>query len=92
MIPLAVDRTVVICDWLFAPDVLAAGVDVAASVELFHRVNVQDFDACERCQPNMASRAYREGGLLVPSEHHIGAFHKWLRARVDPLVPDGSPR
>jgi len=92
MIPLAVDRTVVICDWLFAPDVLAAGVDVAASVELFHRVNVQDFDACERCQPNMASRAYREGGLLVPSEHHIGAFHEWLRARVDPLVPDGSPR
>jgi Rieske 2Fe-2S family protein len=88
MVPLAADRTVVVCDWLFAPDVLAEGVDVTASVELFHRVNLQDFDACERCQPNMDSRAYRKGGLLVPSEHHIGAFHEWLRGLVDPVLAD----
>jgi Rieske 2Fe-2S family protein len=88
MVPLAADRTVVVCDWLFAPDVLAEGVDVTASVELFHRVNLQDFDACERCQPNMDSRAYRKGGLLVPSEHHIGAFHEWLRGLVDPVLTD----
>jgi hypothetical protein len=28
------------------------------SVELFHRVNEQDFAACERCQPSMSSRSY----------------------------------
>ena len=44
-------------------------------MELFDRVNQQDFDACERCQPAMCSRVYRDGGVLVPSEHHIGAFH-----------------
>ena len=27
----------------------------------------------------MSSRVYRNGGVLVPSEHHIGAFHDWLR-------------
>lgn len=74
MTPLAADRTTVVCDWLFAPGV--TGVD--ASVELFHRVNEQDFAACERTQPGMASRAYRDGGVLVPSEHHIGAFHSWV--------------
>ena len=53
----------------------------AASVELFHRVNRQDFDACERCQPAMSSRVYAEGGVLVPSEHHIGEFHDWVHAQ-----------
>ncbi|MBC3841305.1 aromatic ring-hydroxylating dioxygenase subunit alpha [Streptacidiphilus sp. 4-A2] len=82
MYPLAADRTVVECDWLFLKDVVAAGRDLSRSVELFHRVNVQDFEACERCQPAMDSRAYRDGGVLVPSEHHIGAFHEWVTRRL----------
>ncbi|MFG1604043.1 aromatic ring-hydroxylating dioxygenase subunit alpha [Actinoplanes sp. NPDC049265] len=80
MFPLAADRTIVECDWLFRPDVVASGTDLDASVELFDRVNRQDFEACERCQPGMSSRSYRTGGVLVPSEHHIGAFHDWVKA------------
>jgi hypothetical protein len=34
------------------------GHDLSRSVELFHRVNEQDFAACERCQPSMSSRSY----------------------------------
>ena len=82
MYPLAADRTVVECDWLYAPDVLDSGHDVSRSVELFHRVNVQDFDACERTQPAMSSKAYRQGGVLVPAEHHIAEFHHWVLARL----------
>ncbi|MFI6905879.1 aromatic ring-hydroxylating dioxygenase subunit alpha [Nonomuraea sp. NPDC050394] len=82
MFPLAADRTVVECDWLYHPDVVAAGADLTHSVELFHRVNAQDFDACERTQPGMSSRAYRAGGVLVPSEHHISAFHQWVNHRL----------
>jgi Rieske 2Fe-2S family protein len=77
MFPLAADRTLIECDWLFLPEVIEAGTDVSASVELFHRVNAQDFAACERCQPTMTSRSYAKGGVLVPSEHHIAAFHEW---------------
>ncbi|GAA2343202.1 aromatic ring-hydroxylating dioxygenase subunit alpha [Streptomyces kunmingensis] len=87
MFPLAEDRTVVECDWLYAPEVVASGADVSRSVELFHRVNVQDFEACERTQPAMASRAYRDGGVLVPTEHHIGIFHGWLREQLDADQP-----
>ncbi|MEW2130026.1 aromatic ring-hydroxylating dioxygenase subunit alpha [Streptomyces sp. NPDC005435] len=83
MFPLAEDRTVVECDWLYAPEVVASGADISKSVELFHRVNEQDFAACERTQPAMSSRAYRAGGVLVPSEHHIGGFHSWLLAALD---------
>ncbi|GAA4225879.1 Rieske 2Fe-2S family protein [Streptosporangium album] len=82
MFPLAVDRTVVECDWLFREDVVAEGRDLGPSVELFHRVNAQDFEACERCQPAMSSRAYARGGVLVPSEHHIGVFHDWVLGRL----------
>jgi len=78
MFPLAADRTTVVCDWLFDPGVLESGQDVSLSVELFDRVNRQDFDACERTQPSMSSRAYRHGGVLVPSEHHISEFHEWV--------------
>ncbi|HEX2823817.1 MAG TPA: SRPBCC family protein [Streptosporangiaceae bacterium] len=71
MYPLAADRTTVVCDWLFSPQVVETRQDISRSVELFDRVNKQDFDACERTQSSMTSRAYRDGGVLVPSEHHI---------------------
>ena len=84
MYPMAPDRTVVECDWLYTKDVVAQGRDVSRSVELFHRVNEQDFDACERTQPAMSSRAYRKGGVLVPAEHHIADFHEWVVSRLGP--------
>ncbi|WP_200936600.1 aromatic ring-hydroxylating oxygenase subunit alpha [Rhodococcus sp. Leaf278] len=83
MYPLAADHTLVECDWLYLPGVLASGRDLQKSVELFHRVNLQDFEACERCQPAMSSRKYRDGGVLVGSEHHIGIFHDWLKDRIE---------
>jgi Rieske 2Fe-2S family protein len=83
MFPLATDHTIVECDWLYSKDVVATGKDVSRSVELFHRVNEQDFEACVRTQPAMSSRAYRDGGVLVPAEHHIGAFHDWLQSKID---------
>ena len=78
MYPVAADRTVVECDWLYLPGVVESGKDLSRSVELFHRVNEQDFDAAERCQLASSSKAYAQGGVLVPSEHHIGLFHEWV--------------
>jgi glycine betaine catabolism A len=83
MFPIGPDHTRVECDWLYLPEVIESGVDLDASVELFHRVNLQDFDACEATQPGMSSRTYQHGGVLVPSEHHIALFHDWVRAQLD---------
>ncbi|MEU1620160.1 aromatic ring-hydroxylating dioxygenase subunit alpha [Streptomyces sp. NPDC005722] len=87
MYPLAVDRTVVECDWLYLEEVVAEGRDLSRSVELFDRVNRQDFEACERCQPAMSSRLYAKGGVLVPSEHHIAGFHDWVHERLGTAQP-----
>ena len=82
MFPVSAERTIVRCDWLYLPEVVDSGADIARSVALFDRVNRQDFDACERCQVSMDSRSYARGGVLVPSEHHLGEFHDWVRERV----------
>lgn len=51
-------------------------------MEPFRRVNEQNFAACERCRPAMNSSSYADGGVLAPSEHHIGEFHDWLLKRL----------
>ncbi|QKV97069.1 aromatic ring-hydroxylating dioxygenase subunit alpha [Streptomyces sp. NA02950] len=77
--PVAPDRTRAVCEWLFPADVVDSGdYQVDDAVALFSKVNEQDFAAAEWCQPNMSSRAYREGGVLVPSEQtQIGVFYQW---------------
>ena len=80
--PVAADRTTVICEWLFSPEALAQAPDLDPTVELFDRVNRQDFEACERCQLGAASRIYAHDNVLVPVEHHLQAFHDEVRAAV----------
>ncbi len=82
--PVAPDLTTVTCEWLFPPETVA-GYDVADTVELFHLVNEQDFAATEACQPNMKSRSYARGGILVPLEQEIIGrwYYDWYRAAMD---------
>jgi Rieske 2Fe-2S family protein len=80
--PLAADRTEVVCDWLFAPEALAAQPEIAPTVELFDRVNLQDFEACERCQLGATSRLYADDNVLVPAEHHLQRLHDMVRAAL----------
>ena len=81
--PLAVDRTEVVCDWLFAPEALADGPDIEPTVALFDVVNQQDFAACERCQLGAGSRVYAHDNVLVPAEHHLQRLHRELRAALE---------
>src|SRR5260221_14375920 len=79
--PVSPELTTVTCEWLFPPETVAA-YDMNDTVELFHRVNLQDFAAAELCQPNMKSRAYAGGGVLVRSEERrVG---KECRSRWSP--------
>lgn len=79
--PLAADSTLVECDWLYPRDVVQdTSYDLSDSVAIFDAVNRQDFDATERCQPNMASRAYQDGGVLAPAEKlTITQWYDWYR-------------
>ena len=82
--PVSPELTTVVCEWLFPPETVAAH-DLDDTVELFHRVNQQDFAASEWCQPNMKSRAYAGGGVLVPTEQEIIGrwYYRWYRESME---------
>ncbi len=79
-----------VCEWLFPPETVARH-DLGNTVELFHRVNQQDFAASEWCQPNMRSRAYAGGGVLVPTEQEIIGrwYYRWYRESME-LIRTGD--
>ena len=83
LIPNGPGRTVIMCDWLFDPQVMArADFDPMDAVEIFAIVNRQDWEVCELTQLSMGSKAYRSGGVYVPEERHIRAFADFVLERV----------
>jgi len=81
--PKGPDRTRIVCDWLFDPAVVQEpGFDPSDAVDFWDLVNRQDWEACELCQANMASRAYRNGGVYAPTEVHIRRFNDFVLARL----------
>jgi Rieske 2Fe-2S family protein len=90
--PLSSGRTRVTCDWLFeAGAVRDPGFDPADAVEILDITNRQDFSACERCQLGMTSRSFANGGVLVPSEHLVTDFYRYLRIGLGLGDEDGWP-
>jgi glycine betaine catabolism A len=91
--PVSPEVTKVVCEWLFPPETVAA-YDIGDAAELFHRVNEQDFAASEWCQPNMRSRAYANGGVLVPTEQEVIGrwYYQWYRESMglEPAELGGS--
>ena len=60
--PLAVDRTGVRCEWLFAPEALARpGFDPEPAVRFWDLTNRQDWRVCELAQQGISSSRYRPG-------------------------------
>ena len=65
LIPNGPGRTVIMCDWLFDPQVMArADFDPMDAVEIFDVVNRQDWEVCELTQLSMGSKAYRSVGCM----------------------------
>jgi Rieske 2Fe-2S family protein len=78
------ERTRIICDWLFDADEMAKpGFDPMDAVEIFDIVNRQDWEVCEMTQQGMRSRAYKNGGVFAPVEHHIRAFDDFILEKLD---------
>jgi glycine betaine catabolism A len=81
--PTGPETTHVVCDWLFDPHEIAKpDFDPQDAVEVFDIVNKQDWEVCELTQQGMRSRAYNQGGVFVPSEHHIIDFNRMVRDKL----------
>ena len=74
LVPLAADRTMIECNWGFAPEAVAApGFDPGYAVEFWDITNVQDWHACESVQRGLSSPHARPGPLS-PDEDAVYQF------------------
>jgi Rieske 2Fe-2S family protein len=81
--PIAVDRTEIVCDLLFAPDEAAKpSFDPSDAEELWDLVNKQDWGICESVQRGMSSRAYTQG-WYAPMEDASLDIRRWLLPRME---------
>ncbi|HXE73037.1 MAG TPA: aromatic ring-hydroxylating dioxygenase subunit alpha [Candidatus Nitrosotenuis sp.] len=81
--PQEAERTRVVAQWLFEPEALAQeDFDGDEAVELWDLTNRQDWQVCELAQQGSRSRAFRQGGVLVPHEADTALFVDWVRRRM----------
>ena len=67
--PLAPDRTRVVCEWLFPPEVIQrAGFDPSYATDFWDVTNKQDWHAIESVQRGVSSRAFRPGPISRPED------------------------
>jgi Rieske 2Fe-2S family protein len=67
--PLTAGRTAIECQWLFAPEAVAAdGFDPSFAADFWDLTNRQDWAACEGVQRGLASRGYRPGPFGVDED------------------------
>jgi Rieske 2Fe-2S family protein len=75
--PVAADRTLVQGEFLFTQDELARpDHDPSDVVDFWDRINRQDWEACERVQRGMSSRAYTHG-WFAPMEDESADIRRW---------------
>ncbi len=78
VLPLAVDRTLVIFDFYFAETDASGGPLRGRSMAVAERVQQEDIDVCESVQRGLGSRAYDTGRLSVRREAGEHLFHRLL--------------
>jgi len=83
-LPLAKNRTRVVCEWLFHPDAIAApGFDPAPAVEFWDLTNRQDWELCSNAHLGVTSHAWKPGPYS-DLESQLAAFDRqYLRALGD---------
>jgi Rieske 2Fe-2S family protein len=79
--PRAVDRTDVVCEWLFEPATVAAeDFDPSDAVGFWDQVNREDWHVCALTQKGMASRGF-EPGRYTSQEFDVHAFDVMVAER-----------
>ena len=82
IVPLAPDRTKIVCQWLFEPEQIAAAeFDPSDAVDFWDLTNRQDWHINELTQRGIESRAYRPGPY-ANQEGLLAAFDRYYLDRM----------
>jgi Rieske 2Fe-2S family protein len=87
--PLGVDRTRIVCDWLFHPDAIAAAdFDPRPAIEFWDLTNRQDWELCANAYRGVVSSAW-EPGPYSELESQLAAFDRQYLRALDPAAAAG---
>jgi Rieske 2Fe-2S family protein len=76
MLPLAIDKTRIVCEWYFHPDAMAQpGFDPSPAVDFWDMTNRQDWDLCVNAFRGVVSRAW-QAGPYSELESQLAAFDR----------------
>lgn len=90
--PVSVDRSRVVCEWLFAADeVEDPAFDASDAVEFWHTTNQQDWEICERAQKGVRARSYRPGPYSQ-MEETVYFFDRWYAGTISSFLQQWSHR
>jgi glycine betaine catabolism A len=79
--PRAVDRTEVVCEWLFEPATMQVeGFDASDAVQFWDQVNREDWHVCALAQRGMQSRGF-EPGRYTSQEGDVHRFDVMVAQR-----------
>lgn len=85
--PLGVERTRIVCDWLFHPEAIAApGFDPGPAIEFWDLTNRQDWELCANAQKGIASSAWAPGPYS-DLESQLAAFDRQYLRALEPGAP-----
>jgi phenylpropionate dioxygenase-like ring-hydroxylating dioxygenase large terminal subunit len=81
LVPQGPDRTIVVCDWLFAPETMAApGFDPSDAIAFWDLTNRQDWHVCELQQRGTRSSSW-VAGRYTNQESSVHAFDRMVADR-----------
>jgi Rieske 2Fe-2S family protein len=88
LVPRAVDRTDVVCEWHLHPDEIARpGFDPRGAIEFWDMTNRQDWELSERAQEGISTRGYRPGPYSNREELLL-ALDRLVLERTGETEPD----
>lgn len=85
--PVAPDRTLVRCEWLFDPAAGPLDFNVDDAVEFWHVTNQQDWTVCEWSQAGVSSQAYQPGPYST-AESLLAMFDQALLEALGHPLPE----
>jgi choline monooxygenase len=92
VLPLGIDRTLVVFDFYFAEVDGSATERNRASIDVGERIQAEDTGICASVQKGLGSRAYRAGRLSVRREAGEHLFHRLLAADLRAVLALSSGR
>ncbi|WP_339226988.1 aromatic ring-hydroxylating dioxygenase subunit alpha [Oceanobacillus sp. FSL K6-2867] len=81
--PVSPEETIVQAYWMFEQHVVDNEEFIQDAIDFWDTTNKQDFEECELVHLGNRSIAYKDGGILTPTEWRTAEFKHYVQSKVE---------